>query len=237
MSNPDMATPAPLIRIRDMHYTGQGWSHAFFNGEFYTFSDGDQYTPEAVSQQFEIEAVTEHMLDEQQMRPDQSSLAGRLEACEDVLRRIASSLGNGGYNAPVVDAKVFEKKIMDGIASFRRVKAAVLPSSKPTPEAGSNPDLNLKKRTWCYAHPPASFEVDPCSCGNTNTQWSEFEGHLWCASCQKDFKPKHSGIFSGPIPIELATRLGLSFDRIDLATGEIQKLDPDSGKYLPIGAD
>ncbi len=37
------------------------------------------------------------------------------EAAEDVLRSLACSLSVGGYNAETVDAKVFEKKINDGI--------------------------------------------------------------------------------------------------------------------------
>ena len=87
------------------------------------------------------------------------------------------------------------------------------------------------KRTWCYIQPPAAYEVAPCDCGNADTQWSEFVGHLWCAKCQKDFKPSHSGVFDGPIPLQVATLLGLSFDRIDLATDEVQKFDPNSGEY------
>lgn len=39
----------------------------------------------------------------------------RLEACEDVLRGLASYVGNGGYNAPRVDPDVFDAKIRDGI--------------------------------------------------------------------------------------------------------------------------
>lgn len=39
----------------------------------------------------------------------------RLEACEDVLRGLASYVGNGGYNATTVDPSVFDAKIRDGI--------------------------------------------------------------------------------------------------------------------------
>lgn len=88
-----------------------------------------------------------------------------------------------------------------------------------------------KKRTWCYALPPAAFEVAPCDCGNTAVQWSEYEGHLWCEKCQKDFVPAHAGVFDGPIPIKTAALLGVTFDRIDLATQKLQKLDLETGVY------
>lgn len=42
-------------------------------------------------------------------------LETRLEACEDVLRELASYLGVGGYNAPTVDPRVFKSKIIEGI--------------------------------------------------------------------------------------------------------------------------
>jgi hypothetical protein len=44
--------------------------------------------------------------------------AARLIACENVLRSLASYLGCGGYNAPEVDAAVFEGKIRYGIDNF-----------------------------------------------------------------------------------------------------------------------
>lgn len=48
-------------------------------------------------------------------------LEERAEAAEATLRSLASYLGVGGYNAPIVDAEVFEKKIRDGIDYFVRV--------------------------------------------------------------------------------------------------------------------
>jgi ribosomal protein S27E len=89
----------------------------------------------------------------------------------------------------------------------------------------------LTRRTWCYARPPAAFEVAPCECGNEHTQWSEFERHLWCDVCKKDFVPAHGGVFSGPIPVKLAAMLGVTFDRIDLATGKLDRYDLEAAKY------
>lgn len=85
----------------------------------------------------------------------------------------------------------------------------------------------LEKRTWCYAQSPAVYEISPCECGNGDTQWSEFKGHLWCAKCEKDFIPKHNGVFDGPIPVAVCGMLGISFDRINLETNEIEKFEPE----------
>lgn len=84
------------------------------------------------------------------------------------------------------------------------------------------------RRTWCYVQPPSHFEISPCACGNQDTQWSEYEGHLWCAVCDIDFVPKHSGVFSGPIPIRTAMLMGLCFDRYNLLTKKVEVFDPDN---------
>jgi len=80
----------------------------------------------------------------------------------------------------------------------------------------------LKKRTWRYLQAPSVYEMAPCACGNVDTQWSEYEKHLWCNRCEIDFVPEHAGIFDGPIPVNISRLLGISFDRIDLATGTIE---------------
>jgi len=53
--------------------------------------------------------------------------AQRLIDCENALRSLASWLGVGGYNAPTVDAKVFEEKIRSGVEHFTQP-----PARKPT---------------------------------------------------------------------------------------------------------
>jgi hypothetical protein len=40
---------------------------------------------------------------------------------EEALRSLACSLGVGGYNAPTVDAKVFEEKIRDGMTVYSQL--------------------------------------------------------------------------------------------------------------------
>ena len=88
------------------------------------------------------------------------------------------------------------------------------------------------KRKWCYIMPPRAYEVAACpTCGTPDTQWSEFEKHIWCDRCKVDFKPVHFGIFDGPIPLQSALMMGVSFDRIDLVTNERLILDPDSLEY------
>lgn len=89
----------------------------------------------------------------------------------------------------------------------------------------------LPKRAWHYLASPASFEMAPCACGNHATQWSEFAKHLWCAKCELDFVPEHNGVFDGPIPIHAALMLGMSFDRMNLETGCVERYDPATSSY------
>lgn len=91
--------------------------------------------------------------------------------------------------------------------------------------------MALEKRTWCYVQPPASFEMAPCTCGNADTQWSEFAKHLWCAKCEIDFIPKHAGVFDGPIPVTVSTVLGMSFDRVNLETNEVDRFNIEECRY------
>jgi hypothetical protein len=83
----------------------------------------------------------------------------------------------------------------------------------------------LEKRTWHYLQPPSTYEIAPCSCGNHDTQWSEYKGHLWCAKCEKDFIPDHAGIFDGPIPAALCGWLGISFDTFNMETGKVEPFE------------
>ena len=89
---------------------------------------------------------------------------------------------------------------------------------------------NKERREWCYIQQPIWYEIAPCSCGNENTQWSEFKKHIWCDICNIDFIPEHNGIFDGSIPFHCAELMGISFDRIDLTTFEVIKFDINSLK-------
>lgn len=81
-----------------------------------------------------------------------------------------------------------------------------------------------KRRTWVYVQRPAMYGVDNCPCGNADPDWSEFEEHLWCPTCQKDFQPRSWGLFDGPVGVCLCELLGIYFDRVDLVNN---KLLPD----------
>ena len=75
----------------------------------------------------------------------------------------------------------------------------------------------------------------PCSCGNADPDWSEFEKRLWCQLCKKDFVPEHPGVFDGPIPMHTAHLLGVRFDRLNLETNVLEKLNFDTGEYKLAG--
>ena len=92
----------------------------------------------------------------------------------------------------------------------------------------------LVKRTWHYIQEPNVFEVAPCACGNAHTQWSEYARHLWCEKCQIDFVPSHAGIFDGPIPVNVAAMLGVRFDRMNLLTGNVERFDIGTAKYIAL---
>jgi len=77
----------------------------------------------------------------------------------------------------------------------------------------------MKKRKWCYAMKPTVYEISCDICWGNNITWSEFEKMIWCYDCKKDTSG-NSGIFGGPIPMELCEMFGISFDRIDLETGK-----------------
>jgi hypothetical protein len=79
----------------------------------------------------------------------------------------------------------------------------------------------LHRREWCYAQSPQVYAIAPCSCGNAETQWSEWTGRLWCDKCGRDFVPAHNGVFDGAIPLHAANLLGIRFDRIDLLTMKV----------------
>lgn len=100
-----------------------------------------------------------------------------------------------------------------------------------TTAAMTNPEGTLPKRTWCYMAVPRLFDVAACECGADEATWSEFEGHCWCPACNKDFVPRHWGILDGPVPTELARRLGMNFDRYNILTDQIEPFDFKTGTY------
>jgi hypothetical protein len=89
----------------------------------------------------------------------------------------------------------------------------------------SEPTVEPKRRVRVYVQRPAQYEIAGCICGNSDPDWSEFVGMLWCPKCQKDFIPEHGGIFDGPIPVEGCALLGIDLRCVNLETGEVEDLD------------
>lgn len=79
------------------------------------------------------------------------------------------------------------------------------------------------KRTWVYVQQPYEYDISPCKCGNTRTQWSEYKKHIWCAKCKIDFIPKSNGVFDGPIPVTIAAMMGFDFRRWDIKNNKLIK--------------
>lgn len=92
----------------------------------------------------------------------------------------------------------------------------------------------MELRKWHYILPPSAYDVFCDKCGGSNTYWSEFEHKIWCFDCQIDTDGT-GGVFDGPIPIRTAIMLGLSFDRFNLETKRVERLNLDKiqdGKEL-----
>lgn len=88
----------------------------------------------------------------------------------------------------------------------------------------------MEKREWVYIQQPSEYEISCLLCKGSNITWSEFEGRVWCWSCNKDTRGT-GGIFGGPIPINALGLMGLTLDRIHLKTGKRMKMI-DMGDHL-----
>ncbi len=82
----------------------------------------------------------------------------------------------------------------------------------------------MKKRKWIYCQHPVCYDIRCDLCNGKNITWSEFCGMVWCFKCKKD-TPGTGGIFDGPIPLEVSKILGVSFDRINLKTKKLMKMN------------
>ncbi|MFA7219148.1 MAG: hypothetical protein WC119_01310 [Synergistaceae bacterium] len=81
----------------------------------------------------------------------------------------------------------------------------------------------MKKRVWAYLQNPKDYEITCDLCGGTNIEWSEWEGLIWCYDCEKDTKGTE-GIFDGPIMPNICELMGISFDELNIETGDIRNL-------------
>lgn len=85
----------------------------------------------------------------------------------------------------------------------------------------------MQKRKWVYVQRPKEYEIAGCPCGNSDPDWSEFAGHLWCATCRKDFVPTDNGIFDGPVPVNACALMGIDLRRFNLET---QQIEPEAAE-------
>lgn len=86
-------------------------------------------------------------------------------------------------------------------------------------EGRKSKDADLVLRTSCYCMKPTVYEISCDICGGNNLAWSEFEHLVWCRDCRKD-TPGNGGIFNGPIPLNLCKMMGISFDKIEIPSGD-----------------
>lgn len=93
----------------------------------------------------------------------------------------------------------------------------------------TTPDADKPRRTWHYLLQPKDFQIAPCTCGNHETQWSEFQKHLWCDRCEIDFLPEHNGVFEGPILPRVCAMMGIIFDRFNMDTQQVEVFDLEGG--------
>jgi len=96
-----------------------------------------------------------------------------------------------------------------------------------------SPTHARERRTWCYVQRPRDYEIAGCDCGNTDPDWSEFVGYLWCPICQKDYIPRHGGIFDGPIPVNACRLMGIDLSMYNIETAAGQGVDGKGGHRCP----
>jgi len=82
----------------------------------------------------------------------------------------------------------------------------------------------MRKREWHYLLPPAAFELRCNICNGSRVWWSEYESMVFCFDCQLDVNCTES-LFDGPIPLQTCYILGLNFDRYNLKTHQIERLN------------
>lgn len=87
------------------------------------------------------------------------------------------------------------------------------------------------KRTWHYLMKPQEFEIVCPICKGSNLNWSEYAKHIWCYDCKKDIKDFENH-YDGPIPMGVASMLGLNFDIYNMKTKKIERYNIEQGKWI-----
>jgi hypothetical protein len=86
----------------------------------------------------------------------------------------------------------------------------------------------MEKRTWVYVQQPKEYGIALHDCGHADSEWSEFQKHLWCPICKVDFIPEHYGVLDGPVGVNVCKAMGISFDRFNLETQQIEPFETDT---------
>lgn len=73
----------------------------------------------------------------------------------------------------------------------------------------------MEKRKYHYINNPKHYDITCNICYGNNVEWSEYRHLIWCYDCEKDVKGT-GGIFSGPIPMQIAQILGYNFSLYDM---------------------
>jgi len=89
----------------------------------------------------------------------------------------------------------------------------------------------LNKRTWHYVQKPVEYGIECDICNGNNLNWSEYKGKIWCYDCKKDTKGT-GGVFNGPIPINTAQLLGISFDIYNMLKKEVIEFESEEWKKI-----
>ncbi len=87
----------------------------------------------------------------------------------------------------------------------------------------------VTRRKYIFVNHPTQYEIRCDKCNGINIWWSEFDHHIWCYDCEVD-TPGFPGIFDGPIPFNALKMLGLSLDRINLETQQIERAKLEDNK-------
>jgi hypothetical protein len=79
---------------------------------------------------------------------------------------------------------------------------------------------------------PYLYDIECDLCHGSRITWSEYEHKIWCFDCEDDTKGT-DGVFGGPIPINAAYMLGVSFDKVRIRDGAILKLNRKTHSWDP----
>src|SRR5437016_4147205 len=91
--------------------------------------------------------------------------------------------------------------------------------------------MEKAKRTWYYIQKPMHHGVTCTKCKGHNLEWSEYDKHVWCYDCEIDFTGYVSAL-DGPVPTQVASMLGICFDRYLMETNDVDYYDLEKQDYV-----